>query len=125
MDATFQQIVLTFAIIFLIFILVIIGYSLTNSKTDKNWPPMVANCPDYWEDKTDSTLAAVGSVKCENTQSITGCDVNNKIFLKTDTPCNKYTWATGANCKAAWDGITYGYGQYKPCDTKPPSSSPQ
>ena len=32
MDASFQQIVLTFAIIFLIVILVVIGYSLTNSN---------------------------------------------------------------------------------------------
>ena len=122
METSFQQIVLTIAIIFLILILVVIGYSLSNSKTDKNWPPIVANCPDYWEDITDSTLAAVGSVKCKNTQSMGTC-VADKIFVKTDTPCDKYKWAI--SCGATWDGITYGYGQYKPCDTKPPSSSPK
>lgn len=125
MDASFQQIVLTFAIIFLIFILVVIGYSLTNSKTDVKWPPIVANCPDYWEDVTADTVMD-GSVTCKNSKNIGICNLTNvsnvinKNFAKTETPCNKYTWAT--NCGSTWDGITYGYGQYKPCDTKPPNS---
>ncbi len=120
MEASFQQIVLTFAIIFLIVILVVIGYSLTNSKTIVKWPPMVANCPDYWEDITNSDDDAVGSVRCSNTntQNINSCGTE-KIFVKTDTPCIKYTWAT--NCGSTWDGITYGYGQYKPCDAKLPT----
>ena len=121
MESSFQQIVLTFAIIFLIFILVIIGYSLSNSKTAVKWPPMVANCPDYWEDITADTVTN-GSITCRNTQGMGTC-VADKTFLKTDTPCDKYKWAT--RCGATWDGITYGYGQYKPCDTKPPSSVPQ
>ena len=121
MESSFQQVVLTFAIIFLIVILVIIGYSLTNSKTVVKWPPMVANCPDYWEDVTNSADAAVGSVRCNNIQNIGSCG-GEKIFLKTETPCNKYTWAT--TCGSTWDGITYGYGQYKPCDTKLPNSMP-
>jgi len=120
MDASFQQIVLTFAIIFLIVILVVIGYSLTNSKTVVKWPPMVANCPDYWEDITLDTVTD-GSVKCSNTnsQNMGSCGAE-RTFLKTETPCNKYTWAT--NCGSTWDGITYGYGQYKPCDAKLPNS---
>ena len=117
METSFQQIVLTFAIIFLIVILVVIGYSLTNSKTDVKWPPMVANCPDYWQDITLDTVTD-GSITCRNTKNIGTCSAD-KNFLKTDTPCNKYTWAT--SCGSPWDGITYGYGQYKPCDTKPPS----
>jgi hypothetical protein len=121
MESSFQQIVLTFAIIFLIVILVVIGYSLSNSKTNKKWPPIIGNCPDYWEDITDGTVTD-GSIKCKNTQSMGNCGAT-KTFLKTDTPCIKYTWAT--SCGVAWDGITYGHGQYKPCETKPPSSAPQ
>ena len=117
METSFQKIVLTFAIIFLIIILVVIGYSLSNSKTNKIWPPIVANCPDYWTDTTDATVAP-GSIRCSNPQGIGTCKLD-KTFAGTDTTCIKYNWATG--CQSTWDGITYGYGQYAPCDTKQPT----
>ena len=43
----FKKIVLFSAIIILIISLIIIGISLHYAK-DQTWPPMVANCPDYW-----------------------------------------------------------------------------
>ena len=54
METSFQQIVLGIAIVFLIIILVFIGSSLGNSKSKGQWPPKIANCPDYWELDTKS-----------------------------------------------------------------------
>jgi hypothetical protein len=104
-----------------IFILVIIGYSLSNSKSVKTWPSVLANCPDYWENvSTDDE-----NIICSNVKSIGTCNIqgdsgeNNKIFPKNQTLCDKYKWAN--TCGLSWDGVTYGYGEYKPCDTKQPA----
>jgi hypothetical protein len=120
METSFQQIVLGIAIVFLIIILVFIGYSLGNSKSKGEWPPKIANCPDYWELDPKSTET---NTICKNTNNIgTKCITepsNKKTFTSTETPCKKYDWAIG--CGVEWDGITYGYGKYRPCDTKPPT----
>jgi hypothetical protein len=114
MDSTFQQIVLAIAIILLILILVFIGYSLSNSKAEKTWPPKIANCPDYWED--DSIDA--NKVICSNVKNLGASCGASKEFLPSATLCDKYKWAN--TCGAQWDGITYGYGEYKPCEAKKP-----
>ena len=116
METSFQQIVLGMAIVFLIIILVFIGYSLANSKSKGVWPPKIANCPDYWELDPKSTET---NIICNNVKKISldKCGLS-KTFLVSDTPCIKYKWAK--TCGSEWDGITYGYGQYKPCDRPPP-----
>ena len=106
----FRQIVVLVAVIVLIVILTIIGYSLTKAK-DVNWPPVVPTCPDYWE--------LDGSGNCMNTKNLGTCK-NSKMdfsidnYLGVNGACNKYKWATG--CGVSWDGITYGVPN--PCDIK-------
>jgi hypothetical protein len=116
METSFQQIVLGIAIVFLIIILVFIGYSLGNSKSKGQWPPKIANCPDYWEldPKSDETKTI-----CNQKEATKIGTCLTKTFTATETPCDKYKWAIG--CGAQWDGVTYGYGKYRPCDTKPPT----
>ena len=43
----FQKFVLFAAIIVLIITLIFIGMALTYSQ-DKNWPPLIPECPDFW-----------------------------------------------------------------------------
>jgi hypothetical protein len=50
MEMNFQSIILTIAIIGLIILLVVIGYSLSKSSSTVVWPPIVGSCPDYWMD---------------------------------------------------------------------------
>ena len=118
----FQKIVLFSAIVILIFALVIIGISLTNS-IDSNWPPMISNCPDYW------TVDGSGNnTQCINTKDLGTCpsnsgskhlimNFNNAPYVGSNSLCAKYTWAK--NCGVTWDGITYGVDN--PCQTAQPS----
>jgi hypothetical protein len=111
MELTFQKIVLTIAIILLILTLVVIGYTLSKAKTEARWPPMIADCPDYWID-----LSGNGS-KCVNKNSLGTCniptsgqdnamDFSKGVYLGSKSSCTKYTWAK--NCGVTWDGITSG-----------------
>jgi hypothetical protein len=112
MDLDFRQIVTIVALIVLIIALIIIGFSLRNTK-DPKWPPLVPVCPDYWEIND--------SGKCVNNKSLGTCNKtsgNNTMDFTTNDyvgsigPCKKYTWAK--RCGVAWDGITYG--APNPCD---------
>jgi hypothetical protein len=114
----FQKLVLTIATILLIVILVIIGISLSNSKVDDNWPPIIGECPDYWVDMSGNGEA------CFNAHSLGRCNLptqgnkntmnfNQFPFTGSNSSCSKYNWATA--CEVTWDGITSGV--KKPCDT--------
>ncbi len=81
------------------------------------WPPVVAQCPDYW------SLDRLG--RCVNVKDLGTCppSMSNKakgphlVVDFTDneyaTTCAKYQWAQ--KCGVSWDGITYGVDN--PCTT--------
>ena len=104
----FQKIVLIIAIILLIISLVFIGISLSKSKSNEVWPPLIGDCPDYWVD-----LSGNGSM-CVNEKSLGKCNLSSQNpmdfskapFIGENGLCSKYKWAT--NCDVSWDGITYG-----------------
>ena len=114
----FQKIVLFSAIIILIIALIIIGITLSNS-TDKNWPPVLSNCPDFW------TMDGSGNnPQCVNTKDLGTCppnsgsqhltmDFNSAPYVGSNSSCAKYTWAK--KCGISWDGITYGVNN--PCQS--------
>lgn len=119
----FQKIVLFSAIIILIIVLVVIGTVLANGKSQATWPPMVAQCPDYWGitglDTSGNSLA-----KCVNIKDLGSCpaasgdkhltmDFNGSVYTGANGDCAKYTWAN--KCNVTWDGITYGVNN--PCQT--------
>ena len=114
----FQKIVLIMAIILLIIILVVIGVSLSKSRIENNWPPMVGECPDYWVDMSGN------GEECLNSNSLGRCNISNGLnknamnfnqlpFTGDNGNCSKYRWAT--SCGVTWDGITSGV--KNPCDT--------
>ncbi len=129
MEATFQKIVLTIAIVLLIVLLIIINMSLSNASASMIWPPITTDCPDYWED-----LSGNGS-QCFNAKNIGTCNprltdsdgnpdpkstknFTTPLFTGLTGTCEKQRWAE--TCGVAWDGITYGYGSNNPCDTTIP-----
>ena len=131
MEATFQKIVLTIAIVLLIILLIVINLSLTNASSAKIWPPITTNCPDYWEDNSGN------GAQCVNVKNIGTCfnkdpkfgangkllrgksmDFSGAPYTGINGLCDKQKWAN--TCGVAWDGITYGYGSKNPCDIKVP-----
>ena len=118
----FQKIILFAAIIILIIALVFIGIALTYAK-DQTWPPIVANCPDYW-----MADGSGNNTTCKNVKDLGTCsshnsenkhlvmNFNDPTFTGAQGSCNKYTWAN--RCGVSWDGITYGVSN--PCQAPAP-----
>ena len=96
----FNTIVVIVALIILVALLIFIGYAINQSKVAVNYPPVMANCPDYWT----STSANV----CENTQHLGTCagpkNFNDPIYQSDTGNCERSKWAN--NCGIVWDGIT-------------------
>jgi hypothetical protein len=118
MEMNFQSIILTIAIIGLIILLVVIGYSLSKSTSTIVWPPIVGSCPDYWMDLKGNgeqcyNVKSLGKCNLPGTNEQNTMNFNVSPFNGDTGTCSKYTWAN--NCSVTWDGITYGV--KNPCDT--------
>ena len=106
----FQLMTIILLIILLIIILLIVGLSITNTRKNKTWTPIVGECPDYWLD------ASGDGSKCVNVKDLGTC--NGSIepgkhltmnfaaspYTGVNALCNKYKWAN--TCGVTWDGIT-------------------
>jgi hypothetical protein len=114
----FRKKVMVFFLILLVIILFIMAFMINDKSSNTDWPPYVANCPDYWLD-----LSSNGS-QCYNVKSLGKCGIptsNNKntidftsdLYTGSDGDCNKQKWAN--KCEVTWDGLTYGYGKKDPC----------
>lgn len=99
--ASFQKITIGVAIILLIICLIFIGYSLYKAKYDVAYPPVAADCPDYWLDNEGvcTNVKGLGREGCK-----TKIDFNNSFYSGDDGLCRKYQWAKG--CNLTWDGVT-------------------
>lgn len=99
------SIVIMVAFCIFIFFLLIIGYLLYINKFQKKYPPVLAECPDYWLDKSKGNIS-----KCVNVENLgkAACpkimDFSTSFWTGSDGLCNKYKWAKG--CNLTWDGIT-------------------
>ena len=108
----FKSIVVTIVILVLIVALVFIGIALSKGTKDKQWPPVVPTCPDYWKIGNDGKCANDNETnlgRCPDQRSV---DFTKAPYVGNAGSCQKYKWATG--CGVAWDGITYGV--KNPCD---------
>ena len=107
----FQKLTLIIAIIILFVALIVIAFSLHNSKI-VNWPPVVSNCPDYWlSDVSGNNITCInvkdlGTCKAKSGDLHLSMNFNNAPFTGSNGNCAKYTWAN--NCNIAWDGVNYG-----------------
>ena len=46
---SFQKIILWISLILLILVLLMFGFALYNKKDEDQFPPVQAECPDYWK----------------------------------------------------------------------------
>ena len=95
----FQKIVLVTAIIILILMLTFIGYALYSHRFNRQFPPIVAECPDFW---------VSNKKECTNPKNLGKCtgpkNFNSKTYQGHDGACAKSKWAN--NCGLSWQGIT-------------------
>jgi len=85
MDWNFRNIVLAIAIIMLCLCLIVIGVRLYQKKYKYVWPPVLAECPDYWENRGTLGVMVTGR---NGPQAITNeiDALNSELFVKT-TKC--------------------------------------
>ena len=100
---TFQTTVMTIAIGALIVSLAFIGMQFYRQKYTADYPPVIPNCPDYWD---------ISGNICKPHPSLgngaSGCNAPKDFTTGTWAgqfgKCAKYKWAKG--CNLTWDGLT-------------------
>ena len=108
----FNSSVLQIATIILIIILIIVGMFMYYLSYNAIYPPVISECPDYWDVVKDSNDRVICENKLKinpkaasNTDSCNRVDPVNFTGPTTDdTVCNKYNWSR--TCNVVWDGIT-------------------
>lgn len=107
----FNTLVLQIATIILIILLIIIGMVMYYSSRNAKFPPVVAECPDYWNVTREGNRTICKNLLKINPKNISETDTCSKIDpvnftgpSDEETLCNKFSWAH--NCGVLWDGIT-------------------
>ena len=104
MGFEFQQTVMTISVIMLVLALILIGVALYRQKynADIAFPPVVADCPDYWDN-----VSTEDKIQCENVKNLGGCpgvkDFSASEFVGNNGVCEKQKWAKA--CGVVWDGV--------------------
>jgi hypothetical protein len=98
---SFQKTIINIAVVTLIIMLGFIGYMMYKSSADTQYPPDVAECPDYW--------TVVGLERCQNKMGLGSCGGGIKDFSGADWQGQgglkkKLEWSKG--CGLVWDGVT-------------------
>ena len=95
----FQLKVVIIALIILILMFTFVGYVLFNNRTNKEFPPVSGECPDYWIAKNN---------QCINPKSLGNCNgpknFDTQEYKGHNGDCLKSHWAK--NCGLSWQGIT-------------------
>lgn len=106
----FNKIVLTVATVVLIIMLVLLGIFLSKSMFEDGYPPIITDCPDYWDiSNNNGTKSCVDILKINSGKGTNYCnriftDLFDKQYSKDESICKKKEWAK--DCKVSWDGIT-------------------
>ena len=96
----FKVATVSIAALILIILLTFIGYSLSTHNSNQQFPPVVAECPDFWVAKEQGI--------CSNPKNLGNCsgpvNFNQNQFQGAEGDCNKFKWAQ--TCNVSWSGIT-------------------
>ena len=98
----FQKTTVIVALITLIVMLLFVAYMMKRAKKTAAWPPMISECPDYFE--------VVDSQKCFNVKNLGSCtstepiDFSGPKYQGRAGLKQKKIWAQ--QCGVTWDGIT-------------------
>lgn len=106
----FQRKVLLVSSILFILTAIFIVYAIYNDAYSKEFPPVVASCPDYWLDHQINDAMGNSKSNCVNVKNLGTCpEQKTKSFddpqwLGDSGECRKSKWAK--QCNLTWDGIT-------------------
>jgi len=106
----FKKTVLIIAIVLLIGTLIFLGSMMSSKSKEANWPPKVAECPDFWEEKSSVNENGESIVACNNLHSLGKNSCKKTMNFSADRwngsegDCRKSKWAKG--CDLTWDGVT-------------------
>ena len=103
LDETKQTIIIIATIILIIY-LIIIGLSIYKSQYNNQYPPVIPECPDYWditEDKNCINSKKIGTCQIEDDLKI---NLNEAKWKGKTGMCAKYQFAK--RCNLQWDGIS-------------------
>ena len=111
MLTNFNKTVLIVASILLILGLIIIGVFVMKSVEEETYPPVVSDCPDYWDvEYNNNNKLCKNNISINDGKSTAECrSYPSELFLANgasanDKICEKYKWAK--KCNIHWDGIT-------------------
>jgi hypothetical protein len=91
-----------------------VAVTISKSKKNQQWPPLIAECPDYWlMDGSGNNATCINVKHLGNSNAPTTMQFNTPAFTGSNALCSKYTWANANGL--TWDGITYGVNN--PCQT--------
>jgi hypothetical protein len=99
----YQRVVLGLAIVLLIAAYIMIYFTLVDNN--KNWPPSVAKCPDYWVYNATSDMCESINDFNVGTSDSKYPDVDGETLTQKST-CDKYKWAKEK--EVSWEGLSYG-----------------
>ena len=109
---TFQKTSLSIAAVLLIIALIITGILILNSLMEQSFPPVISDCPDYWDVHREEN----DNIVCKNISTVnrgralSSCQdypvsqFSQNGTSENDLLCEKYKWAR--RCDVHWDGIT-------------------
>ena len=102
----FNKSVLVMTIAAFIVCVIYFAYKLSKSKENEKYPPVVANCPDYWLDQSDKNDGSncVNKNKLGDPQCPTEMNFSGPIWNGSNGLCAKSTWAN--SCGLTWDGVS-------------------
>jgi hypothetical protein len=89
------------AIVILIIALCGIGITLYMQKKNIKYPPVIANCPDYWD---VSGNLCINSMNLGNSQCHAPMNFTTAQWSGNSSMCKKKQWAN--SCDMTWDGIS-------------------
>lgn len=110
---TFNRIVIVVALCFLLGMLVLVGYLVNNSKYNAKWPPVIGECPDYWEVEKgeDGKYRCIVNERNTNVGRCNQASYNTFISGLSENDLKgisglrkKSKWAN--DCGIMWDGVT-------------------
>ena len=100
----FQTTVVIVAGTVLILSLCVIGVMIYRQKYNVDYPPVLPNCPDYWEMRGKMCVPHPNLGNVSNPACNVKMDFTTGAWAGTMGNCNKYKWAQ--QCNLTWDGIT-------------------
>lgn len=100
----FQKTVTTIAIIILIISLCFIGIALYRQKYNSDYPPVIPNCPDYWDMSDNNVCKNIKNLGNDNEGCRGEKDFSTPQWAGQAGLCGKYKWAK--SCNLTWDGIS-------------------